>query len=210
MIDYEGLPAPKEYYDGIGTVITPETWFEISGIEYAPALMPRRTPAALAKAAEEAFRTKRKDARKNDMQRLEKGAWIWVAQASGEAAAVQAVAIAMSSLSEAAYTDTGELTASLASEKPLSAHTGSQLIDSLCSSPTLVVAGVGDSHLPEEADALLELMEKRWRQKRATIFASAYTGKTISRALVRSGANTERTRELVDLVSKAIRSGRQS
>ena len=202
MIDYEGLPAPKEYYDGIGTVITPETWFEISGIEYAPARMPRRTPAALAKAAEEAFRTKRKDARK--------GAWIWVAQASGEAAAVQAVAIAMSSLSEAAYTDTGELTASLASEKPLSAHTGSQLIDSLCSSPTLVVAGVGDSHLPEEADALLELMEKRWRQKRATIFASAYTGKTISRALVRSGANTERTRELVDLVSKAIRSGRQS
>ena len=112
MIDYEGLPAPKEDYDGIGTVITPETWFEISGIEYAPARMPRRTPAALAKAAEEAFRTKRKDARKNDMQRLEKGAWIWVAQASGEAAAVQAVAIAMSSLSEAAYTDTGELTAS--------------------------------------------------------------------------------------------------
>lgn len=54
--------------------------------------------------------------RENDMQRLEKGAWIWVAQASGEAAAVQAVAIAMSSLSEAAYTDTGELTASLASE----------------------------------------------------------------------------------------------
>lgn len=144
------------------------------------------------------------------MQRLEKGTWIWVARASGEAAAAQAVAIAMSSLSEAAYTDAGELTASFASEKSLSAHTGSQLIDSLCSSPTLVVAGVGDSHLPEEADALLELMEKRWRQGRATIFASAYTGKTISRALVRSGANTERAKELVDLVSKAIRSGRQS
>lgn len=44
MIDYEGLPAPKEYYDDIGTVITPETWFKISGIEYTPARMPRRTP----------------------------------------------------------------------------------------------------------------------------------------------------------------------
>lgn len=210
MIDYEGLPAPKNYYDTLGTIITPKAWQALRGPRRNAHRIPPNTPELIAERAAVIFAAKAAAAKGEETARLSAGAWIWVARDDDNAAAAEAVAIAMSSCERATFANASELAKVWNSGELFGPNAKSHAVDPYRDSPVLIVADVGASRMREETDALLELLGDRRRHKRATVFASTFTGKSIGRALEASGGNPERVHELIELISAGVREGRQS
>ncbi len=209
MIDYEGLPAPKNYYDTLGTIITPKAWQALRGPRRNAHRIPPNTPELIAERAAVIFAAKAAAAKGEETARLSAGAWIWVARDDDNAAAAEAVAIAMSSCERATFASAPELAKAWNSGEFFGPNAKSHAVGPHRDSPVLIVADVGASRMREETDALLELLGDRRRHKRATVFASTFTGKSIGRALEASGGNPERVHELIELISAGVREGRQ-
>ena len=210
MIDYDGLPAPKSYYDAIGTVITPEAWKALRGPRRNARRAPKHTPELIAKRASAVFAAKAPAARGEESARLSDGAWVWIARDDDDTAAAEAVAFSMSSCECATFASAPELAKAWNSGELFGPNAKSHAVDPYRDSPVLIVADVGASRMREETDALLELLGDRHRHKRATLFASTHTGKSITRALKAAGGDPDRVRELIELISAGVREGRQS
>lgn len=210
MIDYDGLPAPKSYYDAIGTVITPEAWKALRGPHRNDRRVPKHTPELIAERASVVFAAKASTARGEESARLSDGAWAWIARDDDNTAAAEAVAFSMSSCERATFASASELAKAWNSGELFGPNAKSHAVDPYRDSPVLIVADVGASRMREETDALLELLGDRRRHKRATLFASTHTGKSIARALKAAGGDSDRVRELIELISAGVREGRQS
>lgn len=210
MIDYDGLPAPKSYYDAIGTVITPEAWKALRGPRRNDRRVPKHTPELIAERASVVFAAKASTARGEESARLSDGAWVWIARGDDNTAAAEAVAFSMSSCERATFASASELAKAWNSGELFGPNAKSHAVDPYRDSPVLIVADVGASRMREETDALLELLGDRRRHKRATLFASTHTGKSIARALKAAGGDPDRVRELIKLISAGVREGRQS
>lgn len=210
MIDYEGLPATKNYYDTLGTVITPKAWQALRGPRRNAHRIPPNTPELIAERAAVIFAAKTATAKEEESARLSDGAWVWVARDDDNTAAAEAVAFSMSSCERATFASASELAKVWNSGELFGPNAKSHAVDPYRDSPVLIVADVGASRMREETDALLELLGDRRRHKRATVFASTFTGKSIGRALEASGGNPERVHELIELISAGVREGRQS
>lgn len=209
MIDYDGLPAPKSYYDAIGTVITPEAWKALRGPRRNARRAPKHTPELIAERASAVFAAKAPAARGEESARLSDGAWVWIAR-DDDTAAAEAVAFSMSSCECATFASAPELAKAWNSGELFGPNAKSHAVDPYRDSPVLIVADVGASRMREETDALLELLGDRHRHKRATLFASTHTGKSIARALKAAGGDPDRVRGLIELISAGVREGRQS
>ena len=109
VIDYEGLPATKNYYDTLGTVITPKAWQALRGPRRNAHRIPPNTPELIAERAAVIFAAKTATAKEEESARLSAGAWIWIARDDDNAAAAEAVAIAMSSCECTSFTSAPEL-----------------------------------------------------------------------------------------------------
>ena len=210
VIDYEGLPATKNYYDTLGTVITPKAWQALRGPRRNAHRIPPNTPELIAERAAVIFAAKTATAKEEESARLSDGAWVWVARDDDNTAAAEAVAFSMSSCERATFASASELAKVWNSGELFGPNAKSHAVDPYRDSPVLIVADVGASRMREETDALLELLGDRRRHKRATVFASTFTGKSIGRALEASGGNPERVHELIELISAGVREGRQS
>lgn len=210
MIDYDGLPAPKSYYDAIGTVITPEAWKALRGPRRNARRAPKHTPELIAERASAVFAAKAPAARGEESARLSDGAWVWIARDDDDTAAAEAVAFSMSSCECATFASAPELAKAWNSGELFGPNAKSHAVDPYRDSPVLIVADVGASRMREETDALLELLGDRHRHKRATLFASTHAGKSIARALKAAGGDPDRVRELIELISAGVREGRQS
>lgn len=210
VIDYEGLPATKNYYDTLGTVITPKAWQALRGPRRNAHRIPPNTPELIAERAAVIFAAKTATAKEEESARLSDGAWVWVARDDDNTAAAEAVAFSMSSCERATFASASELAKVWNSGELFGPNAKSHAVDPYRDSPVLIVANVGASRMREETDALLELLGDRRRHKRATVFASTFTGKSIGRALEASGGNPERVHELIELISAGVREGRQS
>lgn len=210
VIDYEGLPATKNYYDTLGTVITPKAWQALRGPRRNAHRIPPNTPELIAERAAVIFAAKTATAKEEESARLSDGAWVWVARDDDNTAAAEAVAFSMSSCERATFASASELAKVWNSGELFGPNAKSHAVDPYRDSPVLIVAYVGASRMREETDALLELLGDRRRHKRATVFASTFTGKSIGRALEASGGNPERVHELIELISAGVREGRQS
>ena len=210
MIDYEGLPATKNYYDTLGTVISPKAWQALRGPRRNAHRIPPNTPELSAERAAVIFAAKTATAKEEESARLSDGAWVWVARDDDNTAAAEAVAFSMSSCERATFASASELAKVWNSGELFGPNAKSHAVDPYRDSPVLIVADVGASRMREETDALLELLGDRRRHKRATVFASTFTGKSIGRALEASGGNPERVHELIELISAGVREGRQS
>lgn len=210
MIDYDGLPAPKSYYDAIGTVIAPVAWKALRGPRYNAHRTPKYTPELIAERASAIFAAKASSAKEEESVRLSNGAWIWIARDDDNTAAAEAVAFSMSSCERAIFASAPELAKAWNSGELFGPNSKSHAVDPYRDSPVLIVADVGASHMREETDALLELLGDRRRHKRATLFASTHTGKSTARALKAAGGDPDRVRELIELISTGVREGRQS
>lgn len=210
MIDYEGLPATKNYYDTLGTVITPKAWQALRGPRRNAHRIPPNTPELIAERAAVIFAAKTATAKEEESARLSDGAWVWVARDDDNTAAAEAVAFSMSSCERATFASASELAKVWNSGELFGPNAKSHAVDPYRDSPVLIVADVGASRMREETNALLELLGDRRRHKRATVFASTFTGKSIGRALEASGGNPERVHELIELISAGVREGRQS
>ena len=116
----------------------------------------------------------------------------------------------MSSCERATFASASELAKVWNSGELFGPNAKSHAVDPYRDSPVPIVADVGASRMREETDALLELLGDRRRHKRATVFASTFTGKSIGRALEASGGTPERVHELIELISAGVREGRQS
>lgn len=209
IIDYDGLPAPKSYYDAIGTVITPEAWKALRGPRCNAHRAPKYTPELIAGRAAAIFAAKTATAKEEESARLSAGAWIWIARDDDDAAAAEAVAIAMSSCERTSFTSALELAKAWNGGELFGPNSKSHAVDPHRDPPVLVVADVGASRMREETDVLLELLGDRRRHKRATLFASTHTGKSIARALKAAGGDPDRVRELIEMISAGVREGRQ-
>lgn len=210
VIDYEGLPATKNYYDTLGTVITPKAWQALRGPRRNAHRIPPNTPELIAERAAVIFAAKTATAKEEESARLSDGAWVWVARDDDNTAAAEAVAFSMSSCERATFASASELAKVWNSGELFGPNAKSHAVDPYRDSPVLIVADVGASRMREETDALLELLGDRRRHKRATVFASTFTGKSIGRALEASGGNPERVHELIELISAGVREGRRS
>lgn len=210
VIDYEGLPTTKNYYDTLGTVITPKAWQALRGPRRNAHRIPPNTPELIAERAAVIFAAKTATAKEEESARLSDGAWVWVARDDDNTAAAEAVAFSMSSCERATFASASELAKVWNSGELFGPNAKSHAVDPYRDSPVLIVADVGASRMREETDALLELLGDRRRHKRATVFASTFTGKSIGRALEASGGNPERVHELIELISAGVREGRQS
>ncbi len=210
VIDYGGLPATKNYYDTLGTVITPKAWQALRGPRRNAHRIPPNTPELIAERAAVIFAAKTATAKEEESARLSDGAWVWVARDDDNTAAAEAVAFSMSSCERATFASASELAKVWNSGELFGPNAKSHAVDPYRDSPVLIVADVGASRMREETDALLELLGDRRRHKRATVFASTFTGKSIGRALEASGGNPERVHELIELISAGVREGRQS
>lgn len=210
VIDYEGLPATKNYYDTLGTVITPKAWQALRGPRRNAHRIPPNTPELIAERAAVIFAAKTATAKEEESARLSDGAWVWVARDDDNTAAAEAVAFSMSSCERATFASASELAKVWNSGELFGPNAKSHAVDPYRDSPVLIVADVGASRMREETDALLELLGDRRRHKHATVFASTFTGKSIGRALEASGGNPERVHELIELISAGVREGRQS
>ena len=210
VIDYEGLPATKNYYDTLGTVITPKAWQALRGPRRNAHRIPPNTPELIAERAAVIFAAKTATAKEEESARLSDGAWVWVARDDDNTAAAEAVAFSMSSCERATFASASELAKVWNSGELFGPNAKSHAVDPYRDSPVLIVADVGASRMREETDALFELLGDRRRHKRATVFASTFTGKSIGRALEASGGNPERVHELIELISAGVREGRQS
>ena len=116
----------------------------------------------------------------------------------------------MSSCERTAFTSASELAKAWNGGELFGPNSKSHAVDPYRDPPALVIADVGASRMREETDALLELLGDRRRHKRATLFASTHTGKSIGRALKAAGGNPERIHELIELIGAGVREGRQS
>ena len=212
MIDYDGLPASKEYYGAIGTVITPEAWRALRGPGNRAHRVPEHTPRLIAERASAIFAAKTGNAKEKEAARLSIGAWIWYAHDDADEAAAVATAAAVTCgadydffrlylLPTAVVQNGGELYGPNSK-----AHT----VDRYRDLPVLVIADLGASGMREEALALIELLGDRRRHKRSTLFASTFTGKSIARALEAAGSNSDQVRKLIELISAGVREGRRS
>lgn len=210
VIDYEGLPATKNYYDTLGTVITPKAWQALRGPRRNAHRIPPNTPELIAERAAVIFAAKTATAKEEESARLSDGAWVWVARDDDNTAAAEAVAFSMSSCERATFASASELAKVWNSGELFGPNAKSHAVDPYRDSPVLIVADVGASRMREETESLLELLGDRRRHKRATVFASTFTGKSIGRALEASGGNPERVHELIELISAGVREGRQS
>lgn len=210
VIDYEGLPATKNYYDTLGTVITPKAWQALRGPRRNAHRIPPNTPELIAERAAVIFAAKTATAKEEESARLSAGAWIWIARDDDNAAAAEAVAVAMSSCERTSFTSAPELAKAWNGGELFGPNSKSHAVDPYRDPPVLVIADVGASRMREETDALLELLGDRRRHKRATLFASTFTGKSVGRALGAAGGNPERIHELIKLISAGVREGRQS
>ena len=210
MIDYDGLPAPKSYYDAIGTVITPEAWKALRGPRRNDRRIPEHTPELIAERASAIFATKTRIAKEEEAARLSAGAWIWYARGDADGAAATATAAAMTSHERAAFVSAREIATAWNGGELYGPKSKAHTVDPYRDSPVLIIADVGASRMREETDALLELLGDRRRHKRATLFASTHTGKSNARALKAAGGDPDRVRELIELISAGAREGRQS
>ena len=210
MIDYEGLPAPKSYYENIGTVITSEAWRTLCGDDRTARCVPAHTPELIVDRASAIYAAKTKNAKEEEAARLSAGAWIWIARDDDDSAAAEAVAFAMSSRDRAAFASATELAKAWNGGELFGPNAKSHAVDPYRNPPVLVLADVGSSRMREETEALLELLTDRRRHKRSTLFASTCSGKSISRALRATGGAPERVRELIELISAGVRDGRPS
>lgn len=210
VIDYEGLPATKNYYDTLGTVITPKAWQALRGPRRNAHRIPPNTPELIAERAAVIFAAKTATAKEEESARLSDGAWVWVARDDDNTAAAEAVAFSMSSCERATFASASELAKAWNSGELFGPNAKSHAVDPYRDSPVLIIADVGASHMREETDALLELLGDRRRHKRATLFASTHTGKSIARALKAAGGDPDRVHELIELISAGVREGRQS
>lgn len=209
MIDYEGLPAPRNYYDTIGTIITPEAWQALRGPGCRDHRVPEHTPKLIAERASTIFAAKTGSAKEEEAARLSAGAWIWYARDDADEAAAAATAAAMTSRERAAFVSARELATEWNGGELYGPNSKAHSVDRHRNPPVLVIADLGASSMREEAIALIELLEDRRRHKRSTLFASTFTGKSIARALEAAGSNSEQVRKLIDLISAGVREGRR-
>lgn len=210
VIDYEGLPAPKNYYDALGTVITPKAWQALRGPRRNDRRVPKHAPELIAERASAIFAAKTSTAKEEESARLSGGAWVWIARGDDDTAAAEAVAFSMSSCERTTFTSAPELAKAWNGGELFGPNAKSHAVDPYRDSPVLIIADIGASRMREETDALLELLGDRRRHKRATLFASTHTGKSISRALKAAGGEPDRVRELIELIGAGVREGRQS
>lgn len=115
----------------------------------------------------------------------------------------------MSSCERTSFTSAPELAKAWNGGELFGPNSKLHVVDPHRDPPVLVVADVGASRMREETDALLELLGDRRRHKRATLFASTHTGKSIARALKAAGGDPDRVRELIEMISAGVREGRQ-
>lgn len=210
MIGYEGLPAPKSYYDAIGTVITPEAWQALRGPGCQVHRVPEHTPKLIAERASTIFAAKTGSTKEEEAARLSAGAWIWYARDDADEAAAAATATAMTSHERAAFVSAHELATAWNGGELYGPNSKAHSVDRYRDPPVLVIADLGASSMREEVVALIELLGDRRRHKRSTLFASTFTGKSIARALEAAGSGPDQARKLIDLISAGVREGRQS
>ncbi len=210
MIDYDGLPASKEYYGAIGTVITPEAWRALRGPGNRAHRVPEHTPRLIAERASAIFAAKTGSAKEKEDARLSIGAWIWYAHDDADEAAAVATAAAMASHERAVFISACELATAWNGGELYGPNSKAHTVDRYRDLPVLVVADLGASGMREEALALIELLGDRRRHKRSTLFASTFTGKSIARALEAAGSNSDQVRKLIELISAGVREGRRS
>lgn len=210
VIDYEGLPAPKSYYDTLGTVITPEAWQSLRGPDRRARRIPEHTPKLIAKRASAIFAAKTGSAKEKEAARLSNGAWIWYAHDDADEAAATATAAAMTSHERAAFASARELATAWNGGELYGPNSKAHSVDRYRDPPVLIIADLGASGMREETIALIELLGDRRRHKRSTLFASTFTGKSIARALEAAGSSSDQVRKLIELISAGVREGRQS
>lgn len=89
----------------------------------------------------------------------------------------------MSSCKRTSFTSAPELAKAWNGGELFGPNSKSHAVDPYRDPPVLVIADVGASRMREETDALLELLGDRRRHKRATLFASTFTGKASAERL---------------------------